>query len=174
MKVKPRGNIYSINEGYERLWDEAVREYVASKKHPKVRYREISRIELIFCSLDWQGLWGPLCRLNGGRCASYTQVWWHFHVSSNKRCAQWKGDLIAILFYCFMIDSSPSTSLQLRLMYEGNPMAYIIENAGGLASTGNGGAILDVQPKSIHERVPVFLGSREDVQDLINCYKSKA
>ena len=60
--------------------------------------------------------------------------------------------------------------LQLRLLYEGNPMAFIIEKAGGLASTGRI-PILDVQPQSIHERVPVFLGSRDDVQDLIDCYK---
>lgn len=61
--------------------------------------------------------------------------------------------------------------LQLRLLYEGNPMAYIIERAGGLASTGKI-PILDVQPDQIHQRVPVFLGSRDDVQELIDAYKS--
>ena len=50
-------------------------------------------------------------------------------------------------------------------------MAYIIENAGGLATTGQK-PILDVLPQSIHERVPVFLGSRDDVRDLIECYKA--
>ena len=57
-------------------------------------------------------------------------------------------------------------------MYEGNPMAYIIENSGGLATTGHQ-PILDVMPQSIHERVPVFLGSKDDVQDLIDCYKAQ-
>lgn len=33
--MKPRGNIYSINEGYTNAWDEAVKEYVQNKKHPK-------------------------------------------------------------------------------------------------------------------------------------------
>ena len=37
MRIKPRGKIYSINEGYEAQWDEAVTEYVKSKKHPQVR-----------------------------------------------------------------------------------------------------------------------------------------
>ena len=60
---------------------------------------------------------------------------------------------------------------QLRLLYEGNPMAYIMENAGGLASNGSI-PILDVQPTSLHERVPVFLGSRDDVQDMIDAYKA--
>ncbi|OTF71964.1 fructose-1,6-bisphosphatase 1-like protein [Euroglyphus maynei] len=55
-------------------------------------------------------------------------------------------------------------------MYEGNPMAYIIEKAGGLATTGQI-SILDYQPTKIHERVPVFLGSRDDVQELMDCYQ---
>ncbi len=54
-------------------------------------------------------------------------------------------------------------------MYEGSPMAYIIEKAGGLASTGKE-RILDIVPKHIHERVPVFMGSKDDVQDIINLY----
>jgi len=55
---------------------------------------------------------------------------------------------------------------KLRLLYEANPMAMIVEQAGGKAITGAGGRILDVQPKSIHERVPVFLGSKENVEEL--------
>lgn len=51
---------------------------------------------------------------------------------------------------------------KLRLMYEGNPMAMLIEQAGGRASDGLI-RILDIQPKSLHERTPVFLGSEEDV-----------
>lgn len=47
-------------------------------------------------------------------------------------------------------------------------MAFIIEKAGGLASDGKI-AILDIEPTNIHERTPVFLGSREDVQDLLDC-----
>ena len=51
---------------------------------------------------------------------------------------------------------------KLRLMYEANPMAMIVEQAGGAASTGTG-RILDLQPTSHHQRVPVILGSREEV-----------
>lgn len=60
--------------------------------------------------------------------------------------------------------------LQLRLLYECIPMAYIIEQAGGLATTGSS-PILDVIPNSIHQRSPVFLGSKEDVEDVIECFK---
>ncbi|XP_044738422.1 fructose-1,6-bisphosphatase 1 [Chrysoperla carnea] len=55
---------------------------------------------------------------------------------------------------------------KLRLLYEANPMAYIIERAGGMASTGKI-AILDVVPTKIHERVPVILGSALDVQECL-------
>lgn len=55
---------------------------------------------------------------------------------------------------------------KLRLMYEANPMAWIIEQAGGVGSTGSG-PILDYVPGSLHERVPVILGSREDVAALL-------
>lgn len=51
---------------------------------------------------------------------------------------------------------------KLRLMYEANPMAFVIEQAGGAASTGTE-RILDVQPNSHHQRVPVILGSKEEV-----------
>ena len=51
---------------------------------------------------------------------------------------------------------------RLRLLYEANPMAMIVEQAGGAASTGRG-RILDVEPQRIHQRVPVILGSRAEV-----------
>ena len=51
---------------------------------------------------------------------------------------------------------------KLRLMYEANPMAFIVEQAGGAASTGRG-RILDVEPQGLHQRVPVFLGSKDEV-----------
>ncbi|MCB1748244.1 MAG: fructose-1,6-bisphosphatase [Gammaproteobacteria bacterium] len=54
---------------------------------------------------------------------------------------------------------------KLRLMYEANPMGWLIEQAGGAASTGQG-RILEVLPASLHQRVPVALGSRDDVTAL--------
>lgn len=54
---------------------------------------------------------------------------------------------------------------KLRLMYEANPMAFIVEQAGGAASPGRH-RILDIQPASLHQRVPVILGSKEEVERL--------
>ncbi len=52
---------------------------------------------------------------------------------------------------------------KLRLLYEAVPLAYIIENAGGYASTGTQ-RILDVQPESLHQRIPLIIGSIDDVK----------
>ena len=52
---------------------------------------------------------------------------------------------------------------RLRLMYEANPIGMLVEQAGGLATTGRQ-RILDVVPEDLHERVPVVLGSREEVE----------
>lgn len=56
---------------------------------------------------------------------------------------------------------------KLRLFYEANPMAFIVEQAGGAASTGRQ-RILEVEPESPHQRVPVILGSRDEVE-LLDC-----
>ncbi|XP_047556773.1 fructose-1,6-bisphosphatase isozyme 2 isoform X2 [Lutra lutra] len=63
---------------------------------------------------------------------------------------------------------------KLRLLYECNPMAFIIEQAGGLATTGTQ-PVLDVKPESIHQRVPLILGSPDDVKEYLTCVqKSQA
>jgi fructose-1,6-bisphosphatase I len=55
---------------------------------------------------------------------------------------------------------------KLRLMYEANPMAMIVEAAGGAASTGRE-RILDIQPTKLHQRVPVVLGSKNEVERVV-------
>ncbi|KAF9052633.1 fructose-1,6-bisphosphatase [Panaeolus papilionaceus] len=63
-----------------------------------------------------------------------------------------------------------SRSGKLRLLYEAFPMAFLTEQAGGIATTGTK-RILDIVPTHIHERCPVFLGSKDDVSDLMKFYK---
>jgi len=53
---------------------------------------------------------------------------------------------------------------KLRVLYEGAPLAYIAEQAGGAASDG-GRRILDLEPTSLHQRTPLFLGSPQDVRE---------
>ncbi len=57
----------------------------------------------------------------------------------------------------------PDKPGKLRLMYEANPMAFIVEQAGGLATNGRE-RILDIQPEKLHQRVSVVLGSKNEVQ----------
>jgi len=133
MRIKPRGAIYSINEGYEQYWFEPVKEYVKSKKFPT----------------DGKSPYGA--RYIGSMVADV------------HRTLKYGG-----------IFAYPATTKnpkgKLRLLYECNPMAYIIEQAGGLATTGKM-PILDVVPEAIHQRVPIFLGSKEDVEDVIEIHK---
>lgn len=57
----------------------------------------------------------------------------------------------------------PQNPGKLRLMYEANPMGFLVEQAGGIASTGHV-RILDLEPTEIHQRVPVILGAAESVK----------
>lgn len=63
--------------------------------------------------------------------------------------------------FCYPGDAK-SPSGKLRLMYEASPLALIAREAGGRASDGTRD-ILDIQPTTLHQRVPLFIGSREDV-----------
>lgn len=64
--------------------------------------------------------------------------------------------------YCYPGDSKNRNG-KLRLMYENNPLAYIVEKAGGAASDGRQ-RTLEIQPESLHQRSPLFIGSVEEVR----------
>lgn len=61
---------------------------------------------------------------------------------------------------------SKGTGGKLRLMYEANPMSFVVEQAGGMSSTGRQ-RIMEVQPDDLHQRVPVILGSTEEVERVV-------
>ena len=63
---------------------------------------------------------------------------------------------------------NPKKAGRLRLMYEANPMSMLIEQAGGASSTGRI-RILDIEPTDLHQRVPVIIGSKNEV-DLVTGY----
>ena len=85
---------------------------------------------------------------------------------------RWVGSMVADIhrilmrggIFLYPLDSETvSKGGRLRLLYEANPMAWLIEGSGGLSTTGTQG-ILDVVPTGIHQRVPVILGSAEEVR----------
>lgn len=111
--------------------------------------------------------------------------------------ARYIGSMVADVHRTFLYggifgypDDKKSKSGKLRILYEAFPMAFLTEQvchlypflsngsqhfvkAGGVATTGKT-RILDIVPKSIHERCSVFLGSKDDVNDLIKFYDDAA
>ncbi|ETE62886.1 Fructose-1,6-bisphosphatase isozyme 2, partial [Ophiophagus hannah] len=129
VKIKKKGKIYSLNEGYAKYFDPAVTEYLHKKKFPEegtspygARYVG-SMVADVHRTLVYGGI---------------------FLYPANQKSPKGK----------------------LRLLYECNPIAFIIEQAGGIATTGTE-AVLDVKPESIHQRVPFVVGSPEDVQEYL-------
>ncbi len=85
---------------------------------------------------------------------------------------RWVASLVADVYriltrggvFLYPLDSrDPTKPAKLRLMYEANPMAFIVEQAGGACITGRE-RILELKPTAIHERVPVILGSKSEVE----------
>jgi len=60
---------------------------------------------------------------------------------------------------------------KLRLLYEGAPMSYLMEQAGGLSSTGTK-RVMEIEPEEVHQRVPIVMGSKNDVQEVVDAYKA--
>jgi fructose-1,6-bisphosphatase I len=60
---------------------------------------------------------------------------------------------------------------KLRLLYEANPLAFIAEQAGGIATSGDQ-RILEIQPREIHQRTPLVLGSRMEVEEFQKCWNA--
>ncbi len=67
-------------------------------------------------------------------------------------------------------NKDPAKPGRLRLMYEANPMAMLIEQAGGTASTGRQ-RIVEVAPEALHQRVPVILGSKNEVERVVRYHE---
>ena len=58
---------------------------------------------------------------------------------------------------------------KLRLLYEGAPMSFIMEQAGGLSSTGRK-RVMEINPEIVHQRVPIVMGSKNDIQEIMDAY----
>lgn len=92
---------------------------------------------------------------------------------------RWIASLVADVYrilnrggvFLYPYDSrDPSRPGKLRLMYEANPMAFIIEQAGGVCTTGTQ-RILDIKPTDIHQRVPLIFGSKNEVERIIRYHQ---
>uniref|UniRef100_A0A2R8MAM5 Fructose-1,6-bisphosphatase 1 n=1 Tax=Callithrix jacchus TaxID=9483 RepID=A0A2R8MAM5_CALJA len=137
VKIKKKGKIYSLNEGYAKDFDPAVTEYVQRKKFPP------------------------------DNSAPYGARYVGSMVADVHRTLVYGG-----IFLYPANKKSPNG--KLRLLYECNPMAYVMEKAGGMATTGKK-AVLDIIPTDIHQRAPIVLGSPDDVLEFLEvCEKHSA
>ncbi|XP_006753743.1 PREDICTED: fructose-1,6-bisphosphatase isozyme 2 [Myotis davidii] len=174
VKIKKKGNIYSLNEGYAKYFDAATTEYVQKKKgigdfmwlliQPKPSIKRArhpgraSKAEM-----------GTLLKNFRIKCKVWPKD------SGTPYGARYVGSMVAdvhrTLVYggIFLYPANQKNPKgKLRLLYECNPVAFIIEQAGGLATTGTQ-PVLDVKPEAIHQRVPLILGSPDDVQEYLTC-----
>jgi fructose-1,6-bisphosphatase I len=122
---------------------------------------------------------GPYYSTNDGNSDSWPQVYRDYltMLRSGKLCgksysARYIGSLVADFHRTLLkggVFLYPPTEKtpggKLRLLYEANPLAMIAEQAGGMAIDGKG-RILDLQPVSIHQRTPLVVGSRCEVEAL--------
>ncbi|GAB4287853.1 MAG: class 1 fructose-bisphosphatase [Methylophaga sp.] len=92
---------------------------------------------------------------------------------------RWNASMVAEVFriltrggiFMYPLDSRiMKQGGRLRLMYEANPMSFIVEQAGGVSSTGYQ-RIMEVMPQDIHQRVPVILGSKNEVERLVRYHQ---
>jgi fructose-1,6-bisphosphatase I len=60
---------------------------------------------------------------------------------------------------------------KLRILYECAPMAMVMENAGGMAVNSNMGRMMEVKPEHIHDRSGIFMGSKEELEKVIEAHK---
>jgi fructose-1,6-bisphosphatase len=102
---------------------------------------------------------------SGPRAADFNMRWIASLVAEVHRILMRGG-----LFMYPRDSRDPARSGRLRLLYEANPMALIVEQAGGAASTGRE-RMLDVQPRALHQRVPVILGSRAEVERVVRYHR---
>ncbi len=144
--------------------DPSVGEFFLS--HPNIRIPEVGGIYSV--NESRYPLWKPGTR----RYIDYVKD--HDPKTARPKTSRYIGSLVAdfhrnllkggIFLYP---EDRMNPNGKLRLMYEANPLAFVVEQAGGLATTGYE-RILEIQPKELHQRVPLILGSRKDVETYIS------
>jgi fructose-1,6-bisphosphatase I len=126
IRIPKSGRYLSVNDSYERLWDEDVRALMR-------RYR---------------GLDGERAAMNVRYVGSLV--------------ADFHRNLLGGGLFAYPANQKKPRG-KLRLLYEANPLAFIVEQAGGAASDGHN-RILDLEPTERHQRTPLYIGSKADVE----------
>jgi fructose-1,6-bisphosphatase I len=107
-----------------------------------------------------------LAGANGPRGKNFNMRWIASLVAEVHRILNRGG------IFMYPRDTKSSQPGRLRLLYEASPMAFIIEQAGGGASTAYE-RILDIQPTDLHQRVPLVLGARNEVERVVSYHREQ-
>ncbi|KAK3921873.1 Fructose-1,6-bisphosphatase isozyme 2, partial [Frankliniella fusca] len=147
LTIPVRGRIYSVDEGLTYEWGDPVVEYVESKKDPKASALPTYPEELSPCSLGTT------------------------YGSHHMGCAV--ADVHTVLrnggiYLSPQLRSHPNG--KLRLVLEAAPLAHLVCRAGGLATDGHL-SLTDCQPEGLAHRTAAFMGSREDIRDLLSMFR---
>lgn len=146
--------------------DQDIGEFILT--HPTIKIPEDTQEFAI--NMSNQRFWQPPVQRYVSECVQGTDG-----VREKDFNMRWIASLVAEVYriltrggvFMYPLDTrDPSKTGRLRLMYEANPMAFIIEQAGGACSTGRE-RILDIKPTGIHQRVPLILGSKNEVERIV-------
>lgn len=163
--------VYTTGKGVNGFTlDPTVGEFLLS--HPDIKTPERGKIYSV--NEGYWSFWDEATR----EAVSY------FKGSENERgkpySARYIGSLVAdfhrnllyggIFLYPADMQDPKKPKGKLRLMCEASPLAFVIEQAGGAASDGER-PILDIEPTELHERVPLFIGSKRDVEKVVEIYR---
>ena len=150
--------------------DENIGEFVLS--HPNIKIPETSKI-ISFNEANTHMWDEPLQKVvnqwKEGTGASGNTF-------SSRYIGSMVGDVHRTLLYGGVFGypaDTKNTSGKLRLLYEGAPMSFIMEQAGGLSTTGTQ-RVMEITPEFVHQRVPIVMGSKNDVQEVIDAYAAAA
>jgi fructose-1,6-bisphosphatase I len=146
--------------------DENIGEFVLS--HPNIKIPETSKI-MSFNEANTHMWDKPLYDVVTGWKAGTGKSGETF---SSRYIGSMVGDVHRTLLYGGVFGYPGDTKNKngkLRLLYEGAPMSFIMEQAGGLSTTGTQ-RVMEIVPEMVHQRVPIIMGSKNDVQEVIDAY----
>mmetsp|Transcript_6267 Transcript_6267/g.5936 ORF Transcript_6267/g.5936 Transcript_6267/m.5936 type:complete len:404 (+) Transcript_6267:51-1262(+) len=154
------------NGTYGFTLDENIGEFVLS--HPNIKIPETSKI-ISFNEANTYMWDEPLKKVVTGWKAGTGKSGETF---SSRYIGSMVGDVHRTLLYGGVFGypgDTKNTTGKLRLLYEGAPMSFIMEQAGGLSTTGTK-RVMEIVPEVVHQRVPIVMGSKNCVQEVIDAY----
>ena len=175
IKIPESGKIYSFNEGNYAMWAPGLKKYMDSLKVRRSADFGVMTADSRSHNADWrcqerrQALQCALHRLPGGRLPPHHALRRHLRCAKSAERSHTSSHVMRPLCSGYPGDAK-NVNGKLRLLYECAPMSFIAEQAGGKGVDGKG-RVLDIQPDKVHQRVPLFVGSKGEVDYLMSFMK---